>query len=423
MKIPEDFLHYVWRMKRFDVHQLYSTEGESLTILNYGQYNTNAGPDFLNAQVRIGDTLWFGHVEIHVYSSDWLKHKHEYENVILHVVLEEDAPIRNRQGCRLPCLEIKKRIPKKLLGTYRKLLHNEHWIPCQHHFEKVPDISKELWLERILIERLQAKTAMQKQRLENNNGDWEETFYQFLSRGLGMKQNSDAMDQLACRTPLSIVRKHRNSLFQLEALFFGQAGMLTPHFEEPYPRNLKKEYLFLRQKFNLTPMTGQQWNFLRLRPANFPSIRIAQLAAMLYQTFHLFNKALVAANVKELENMFELTLSNYWYDHYKFDKVSKGKFKRLGHATRQSLIINTVIPYIFLYAEERLNQETKVKTMNWLREMKPESNAIIRGWKSLGYSPDSAFKSQALIQLKTNYCDQKKCTHCNIGNAILHKVS
>lgn len=422
MKIREEFLHYVWRMKRFVYTNLYTTEGELIKIIDAGQYNTNAGPDFQNAKIRIGGNLWVGHVEIHVYSSDWLKHRHKYENVILHVVLEEDQVIYNASGCRLPCLELKKRIPAKLLGTYRKLLFNEAWIPCQHYIEKVPLITKELWLERMLIERLQDKTTLQRKRLKDNKEDWEETFYQFLARGLGMKVNSDALDQLAQRTPLAIIRKHKNSLFQLEALFFGQAGLLQHDWEDGYPKELKKEYRFLTNKFKLIPMTGHQWNFLRLRPANFPSIRIAQLAALIYQTNHLFNKTLVAASLEELENMLELKLSNYWYNHYKFDKQSKGRFKRLGKPTKHSLIINTIIPFLFLYAEQRQNEFIKEKALNWLSEMKPERNTITKGWEKLGMEAKSAFDSQALIQLKTMYCDQKKCTKCSIGHAVLKKV-
>ncbi len=421
MKIPETFLHYVWRLKKFDLQQLKTTEGEPVNILDGGNYNHNAGPDFLNARININNTLWIGHVEIHVLSSDWLKHGHQYDNVILHVVLEEDEWIYNSSGCRLPCLELKKRIPRNLLGLYQKLVHNEYWVPCQYFFPKVPEITKALWLDRLMIDRLEDKLEGQQQRLRDNTYDWEATFYHFLSKGLGMKVNSDAMEELTLRTPLAIVRKHKHSLFQLEALFFGQSGLLQPDFKEAYPKRLLKEYQFLAQKFNLQPMTGAQWNFLRLRPANFPTIRIAQLAALLYQTDNLFQKTLVAASLDELYNMLELTLSNYWFDHYRFDKVSIGKFKHMGKSTRRSLIINTICPFLFLYAEERKNEQVKQKALSWLEQLPPERNKIIRGWEKLGMQPESALKTQALIQLKTRYCEVRKCTDCSIGHSILSK--
>lgn len=425
MKVPESFLHYVWRLKRFDLSHLQTTEGEKLHILDWGQYNQNAGPDFLNARISIGFTLWIGHIEIHVKSSDWLRHGHgpEYDNVILHVVLEEDEWICNTSGARLPCLELKKRVPKKLLGTYQRLLHNEYWIPCQHHFPKVSQITKDLWLERLLVDRLEDKLDIQQRRLDHNTNDWEETFYQFMAKGLGMKVNADAMDELSQRVPLSIIRKHKHSLFQLEALFFGQSGLLQQDTREEYPKKLLKEYHFLAKKFSLCPMTGEQWNFLRLRPANFPTIRIAQLATLHYQTDNLFQKSLVAETHKEVENMLELKLSNYWYDHYRFGKDSKGKFKRLGKTSKHGLIINTVVPFLFLYAHERQQEKIKQKVMNWLEQLPPERNNIIRQWQLLGISPSSAFQTQALLQLKSKFCDQKRCTECSIGHSILSKYT
>ncbi len=421
MKVPETFLHYVWRLKKFDLHGLKTTEGDSLYILDGGHYNHNAGPDFLNARININNTLWIGHVEIHVLASDWLKHGHQYDNVILHVVLEEDEWIYNSSGCRLPCLELKKRIPHNLLGLYQKLLHNEYWIPCQYYFPRIPAITKELWLERLMIDRLEDKLAGQRQRLKDNKYDWEETFYHFLSKGLGMKVNSEAMEELSWRTPLSVVRKHKHSLFQLEALFFGQSGLLQSDLTEPYPMQLLQEYQFLARKFQLQPMTGAQWNFLRLRPANFPTIRIAQLATLLYQTDNLFQKTLSAASLEELYQMLELTLSNYWFDHYRFDKVSIGKNKRLGQSTKRSLVINTICPFLFLYADERKNEKVKQKALSWLEQLPPEHNTIIRDWEKLGVQPESAFKTQALIQLKTKYCSARRCTECSIGHSILSK--
>jgi hypothetical protein len=272
-----------------------------------------------------------------------------------------------------------------------------------------------------MVDRLEDKLAIQQERLISNTHDWEATFYQFLARGLGMKVNGDAMDELSQRVPLSVVRKHKHSLFQLEALFFGQSGLLKEGFEEPYPKKLRKEYRFLAKKFDLTPMTGAQWNFLRLRPANFPSLRIAQLSTLLYQTDNLFQKTLAAENLLELNNMLELKLSNYWYDHYRFEKKSRGQFKRLGKTSRHALIINTIVPFLFLYAHERQNEAIKEKALHWLEQLGPERNTVIRQWQKLGIEPVSAFQTQALLQLKKKYCDAKRCTECSIGHSILSK--
>jgi hypothetical protein len=280
---------------------------------------------------------------------------------------------------------------------------------------------QDLWLERLLVDRLEDKLAVQKNRFIANNHDWEASFYQFLARGLGMKVNAEAMEELSQRVPLSIIRKHKHSLFQLEALFFGQSGLLRDTIEEAYPQKLLKEYRFLSKKFDLEPMTGAQWNFLRLRPANFPSIRIAQLATLHYQTDNLFQKTLVAENLLELNNMLELKLSNYWHDHYRFGKSSKPQFKRLGKTSKHSLIINTIVPFLFLYALERQNEKVRQKCLQWLEQLGPERNKIIRQWQKLGIEPTSAFQTQALLQLKSKYCDRKRCTECSIGHSILSK--
>ena len=298
-------------------------------------------------------------------------------------------------------------------------MHNEYWIPCQHLFHKASKITRNLWLDRLLVERLESKTDEINRCLELNLHNWEETFYQFLARNFGVKVNAEPFEQLAKSIPLLTLSKHKSSLFQLEALLFGQAGLLEKAFQEEYPKKLQKEYHFLKQKHNLTPIKAESWKLMRLRPANFPTIRIAQFATLIYQSVHLFSKILAAKNVKEIENMFEIKISNYWQTHYVFDKVSIKRNKSFGKGAIHLLIINTIAPFLFLYGKAKDNDKFKEKALALLEELKPEQNHIIEEWKNLGLVPESAYQTQALLQLKNNYCNAKRCLECAIGNVVM----
>lgn len=424
--MKEDLLHYVWRSRRFDFQNLLTTIGEPLEIITTGTHNTHAGPDFFDARIRIGDTLWAGNVEMHLRASEWQNHRHgedrAYDNVVLHVVWEEDVPVLRSNGERIPCLEMQKRIAPALLKTYRELLHNEYWVPCQHHLHRVPDITRQLWLDRLMVERLEAKTATIAASLEGNQQHWEETFYQFLARNFGLKINAEPFEALARSLPLNILSKHKNNLLQIEALLFGQAGLLDVVFEDEYPQKLKKEYAFLQHKYNLSPLQGSQWKFLRLRPANFPTIRIAQFATLIHQSAHLFSKILAAQNLTELENMFELSLSNYWQTHYVFDKASTKRSKTLGQTAIHLLVINTIAPFLFVYGKLKAEPDLCDRAIRLLESVPPESNSIIDHWKSLGLAPAAAAQTQALLQLKNQYCDQKQCLRCALGNVVLKEA-
>ncbi len=421
--MKEELLHFVWRLRRFNHQELFTTEGESLEILQVGTLNHHAGPDFSDARLRIGDTFWAGNVEMHLLASDWHRHQHEedasYDNVILHVVLEEDQPIFRKSGERIPCLELKQRIPSGLSAKYLRLQHNEHWIPCQHQFYQVPEITRNLWLDRLLVERLEQRTESLQERLKWNRFDWEETFYQWLGRSFGVKVNVEPFDHLVRSLSLHILHKHKNSLFQIEALLFGQAGLLTETLEDDYPKRLREEYLFLQKKYHLTPMLGNSWKFLRMRPANFPSIRIAQFATLIYQSVHLLSKVLAVQNVTEVENMLEVQLSNYWQTHYLFDRASAKRKKRLGKNAVHLLIINTIVPFLFFYGNHKGDQTYKDLAMQLLEELRPECNNVIKKWETLGVSPQSAYQSQALLQLKNEYCNAQKCLQCAVGSAVL----
>ncbi len=419
----ENFLHYLWRTRRLSPTGLRSTEGESLEVLHPGTYNTHGGPDFTNARIRIGDTVWAGNVEMHLRASDWLAHGHHhnpaYDNVILHVVLEEDQLIVRPGGARIPCLEVAHLIPQDLKASYLKLLHSEHWIPCQPLISQVATATKTLWLERLLVDRLEQKTQHIAQALAHNRHNWEETFYQALARNFGLQINAEPFELLAKSMPLLTLAKHKNSLLQLEALLFGQAGLLTRDFQDEYPRQLQREYIHLQHKYKLTPLRGETWQFMRLRPANFPTIRIAQFATLIYQSNHLFSKMLAAADATELTHMFELKLSNYWRTHYIFDKESKSSDKKLGRSTVNLLIINTIAPFLFLYGKWHADARYQDKALTLLEKLPPESNHIIMQWRRIGISSASAYQTQALLQLKNQYCDQKRCLECAIGHAIL----
>jgi hypothetical protein len=424
--MKEEFLHYLWRLRRFNQKDLKTVEGLPIEILSVGTHNHDSGPDFLDARIKIGDTLWAGNVEIHINATDWNAHAHQkdpaYENVILHVVYEEDQPVYYKNRERIPCFELRKRIDSRVFKMYEKLQHNEYWIPCQHQFHNAPEITKKLWMDRLLVERLEQRCEKISVLLKANKHNWEETFYQCLASGFGLKVNTEPFEQLGRALPLLTLLKHKSQLFQIEALLFGQAGFLAFDFKEEYPNKLKKEFAFLQEKYELKPMAAFSWKFLRMRPANFPSIRIAQFAMLIFQSTHLFSKILAASDIAEIENALAVKVSPYWESHYVFDKEAKQKRKKsLGKRTIHLLIINIIAPIIFLYGKEKANDKYKDKAFQLLESLKPETNKIINKWGELGLKPDSAYQTQALLQLKNKHCDAQKCLSCPIGNAILNK--
>jgi len=423
--MKEEFLHFLWHYLRFDLAGLRTTEGEDLQILHPGTPNTDAGPDFVHARLRIGPTEWAGHVEMHLKASDWLKHGHSsdpaYDNVILHVVFEEDEPVLNRAGQRIPCLCLRSRIPPKLSQTYQKLVHNQQWIPCQHAIHQVDEHRRKLWLDRLMVERLEHKTRAMAERLERNGGDMEETFYQLLASSLGGRVNAEPLARLAEIAPLKLLQRHRTDPLQLEAILFGQAGLLEEAGEEEdYPMRLRREYAYLQHKYGLHPMHPPEWKFMRMRPANFPTVRIAQLATLLRQSDHLLSKALAVRQAREVEHMLEVKVSSYWQTHYRFGKPSIKRNKRLGRGTIHLVIINTLVPFLFLYGRRMGDGAFEERALALVQQLPAEDNAVIRRWSSLGLRPDSAFQSQALLQLYSHYCKPKRCLSCAIGHAILN---
>ncbi len=419
----ESFLHFLWRTRRFDAQNLRTTENQPIEIQIVGEQNTHAGPDFFNARLRIADTIWAGNVEMHLQSSEWIAHKHSddpaYDNVVLHVVFEEDLPILRTTGERIPCLELKGRIPPKLLENYQRLEHEQAWIPCQHFFRQVPEIVRLNWLDRLLVERLELKTTAIAEALKDTENHWEEAFYRLLARNFGLKVNAEPFEALARSLPLLTLAKHKTSLLQVEALLFGQAGFLKEPHRDEWPNELTREYRHLAHKYGLESLPQSQWKFLRLRPANFPTVRLAQFAALVHQSAHLFSKILETKNLRELENHFNVQLSPYWRDHFQFDKPSIKREKTLGRDFVHLIVINTIVPFLFHYGKIRDLDEPQKRALTLLEELPPEANNIVDGWVALGVPARHAFQTQALIHLKTRYCDQKRCLECAVGNAIL----
>lgn len=419
--MKESILHYIWQQKLFAAHDMKTTTGEDVEVIDVGKLNTDAGPDFFNAKIRIGDTLWAGNVEIHSRSTDWSKHNHHsdkaYDSVILHVVNEADADVFRIDGENIPQVELV--YSKKIEMAYEQLIHEQKWIPCADKIMVVPSIFIQSWKNALLMERLEQKMLAIETLLNANNQHWEEAFYITLARNFGFGTNSQAFENLAKSTPLTVLGKHKDNLFQLEALLFGQAGLLQADNQDEYVVGLKKEYEFLSVKFDLQPMNAVQWKLLRLRPDNFPHVRIAQFAALIHASSKLFSKILENPDVSFLRTLFACKPSDYWQAHYLFAHESYKKEKKLGTQSINVILINTVVPFLFCYAYQKNNQILKDRALELLEQIPAEKNAIISGWLHLGLKLESAYDSQALLHLKKNYCDDKKCLRCRIGNKVL----
>jgi hypothetical protein len=425
--LPEEFLQYIWENRLFYTDNLTTTTGERVEVVKTGQRNSDSGPDFFNAKIKIGETVWAGNVEIHKKSSDWQKHNHQndmaYDSVILHVVETDDSPVKRANNKTIPTLLLK--YPERLRINYQNLLDAQTWIACQNQFHKVNPVVLQLGFNRLMIERLEDKTGEILERLEQNNNDWNETFYQVLAKMFGFKVNAIPFELLAKSLSLKTLAKHKNSLLQLEALLFGNAGLLnTQLLGDSYFLQLRNEYSFLYKKYKLKGIESHLWKFMRLRPGNFPTIRISQLAALIYRSHGLFSKIIEIDKIDELKKLFEVSASEYWNSHYNFNKLSKrNSKKRLGETSVNVLIINIVIPFLFVYGEKQNRDYLKNRALEFLEQLPPERNSIISNWKKLGIETRSAFETQALLQLKNIYCKKKKCLNCQIGVKIVKNAT
>lgn len=430
----EKLLHYTWQHKLYPLATLTTTHGETVEIIDPGLHNTNAGPDFFNAKLKIGNTLWVGNVEIHDRSSDWFRHHHEtdsaYNNVILHVAETIDTEVTTQDGRTLPQLSLS--VPAKVQQNYEELLSEEKYPPCYRVIPSVNTLLVHSWLSALVTERLENKTERIHRIISASAGDWERACFVTLARNFGFGVNSDTFEQWALQFPLSAAGKHRDNLFQLEALFFGQAGLLdTATMNEKqrqavatddYFQKLQKEYAFLAHKFSLQPIDGKLWRFLRLRPQNFPHIRIAQLIDLYYRGTASFSKLLEAETPEQMRACLSASAGGYWETHYRFGVETERETKHLQAASIDLLLINTLAPLLFAYGRHRMDEELCERAFHLLESLKPEQNFIIRSWRLAGLKVETAADSQALIELRRNYCDPKDCLRCRFGYEYLKKT-
>ena len=420
----EDLLQYIWNFQLFNSLSLLTTEDELVSIVRSGTQNFDSGPDFFNGQVRIGQTLWVGNIEIHIRSSDWVKHNHQndvaYSKIILHVVWEDDQPVMQENGQKVPTIELKGLVKKSVFEKFEVLQNAKTWIPCETEIGSVDKFVKIQTIERMLVERLELKSNRLNQILLLRKNDWEATLYQLLAKYFGFKTNAVPFELLANSTDFNLIRKHRNNENQLLALFFGQAGFLHSEFRGDFPDKLKKEYSFLASKYDLQALNQSIWKFMRMRPSNFPTVRIAQFVGIFIKNANLFQAIIEATEVSELQKLFKVETHPYFETHYQFDiPASKKQPKKLGASSVDVLLINVVIPILFNYGKHIADERIKERAIEFLQAITWERNSITKKWKELGMPISSAFDSQALIQLKNENCSHIKCLTCGIGNAIL----
>lgn len=426
MDFSENFLHFIWQFRLLNSANLYCQDGEELQVLHPGSLNKHAGPDFTGSKLVIDGLSWVGDVEIHLKSSDWLAHGHQYDaaynSVVLHVVYQHDSPIYRTNGSLVPVLVLKDLFSSHLLRNYTELIAAVNPFPCQKHLAGVDQLIVDAFLSRVLISRFEQKSKEVFQKLSNNRGDWEQTFYYFLARNFGFKVNAVPFELLADALPLPVFSKHKDNALQIAALVFGQAGFLEMPFFDVYPKQLQNEYAFLKKKYSLIPIDPVLWKFLRMRPQNFPTVRLAQFAALMLKSKYLFSKIIEAGSVAEVRTLFsDLPVNEYWQTHYHFHKNTRKVIVQPGQQSIDNIIINTVCLFLFCYGKYTDQPELVDRALDFLEKIHPETNAIVSQYISAGLKVDCAFTTQALLQLNKCYCSQKKCLNCAIGIKILKK--
>lgn len=421
--MKEDLLHYLWQYKLFYTSNLKTTNGATIDVVFVGEPNTNSGPDFFNAQLRIDKQLWAGNVEIHVKSSDWYVHNHEndenYDNVILHVVWEHDVEVFTKDNNEMPTLELQQLVSKDLLTTYHKLFSKQQkWINCEKDISTVDSFVIEHFKERLYVERLEQKALLIEELLVASNNNWEAVLFQLLAKNFGLKTNANAFFEMAQQIDFSIVRKEAKQGFNLESLFFGQLGMLDKTSENTYYNQLKKEYNYQLKKHKLPKTDRSKVEYFRLRPPNFPTIRISQLASLYSSQQHLFSELMQLKTTDEFYNFLSVSVSDFWKTHYTFEKESPKQSKKLTKSFIDLLLINTIIPLKFVYLKQ-YDKFDQAKFMKLIQQLMPEKNSVIDNFTTLKIEAKNAFDTQALLQLKRNYCEQQKCLQCAVGNFLL----
>jgi hypothetical protein len=429
----EGLIHYCWMHKLFPLKELKTTDGKSIEVIDPGLHNHNAGPDFFNAKVKIDGTLWVGNVEIHDKASDWYVHGHDkdgrYDNVILHIAGQIDTTVQTSNGHLLPQMQLD--VPQKVKDHYQELITIDQYPPCYQIIPQLTTLMIHSWMNALQTERLEQKTEAIQQRVDQCNGSWESAYFVTLARNYGFGINGEAFETWARSIPLLDVDHHRDNLFQIEAIFMGQAGLLEldaiperyqqEALKEGYFTKLRDEYLYLAHKFSLHPMDYKLWRFLRLRPQNFPHIRIAQLANLYFQRKAGLSQLLECDTVEKMENSLKTSVTPYWETHYTFGSSSEKNEKNLSPFSLNLLMINTAIPMLFAYGRHKSSDKLCDRAFDFLEQLKAENNFIVRMWEQCGLKVENAADSQALIQLKKEYCDKKDCLRCRIGYEYLKR--
>ena len=417
----EDFISFLWSQRLY-TSPLYTTDGNSIEVYSPGFLNHDAGPDFFNAKIKIDSVTWVGNVEIHVNATDWFKHKHHldeaYNNTILHICFLCDGQAVSKAGLEIPQVELKTFCIQSSMDIYNTMMQNVKWIPCENMLSRVEDIKVFKCFESCLVERLIQKAQSVTLLLNNYNHDWMQVFFICLARAFGFRVNAMPFELLAQSTPINLILKNADNLHTLEALLFGQAGMLSEQHHDPYPVALYQEYQYLKHKYNLKTVPYSVWKFMRIRPTGFPTIRISQLAAFFHVNHTILPDLINGASYSSLTEALQISASQYWNTHHKFDVKAPLNVKNMGKDSVMSIIINAFIPYLFSY-QRNTNAEFQHQVTDLLFSMPPENNKVVRYWNTIGPKITSAAQSQALLQLKSNYCDQKQCLNCLIGHAIL----
>lgn len=420
--MKEDFLHYIWKFKKFDSLNLKSVQGELITILKTGDYLELAGPDFFNAHIEIGNQKWAGNVEIHLKSSDWYLHNHEkdpaYKNVILHVVWENDTAIFRENNTEIPVLVLKDYVSKEIIENYKALVSPKTWIFCERELRDIDRFVFKNWQERLFFERLERKSKFITQLLEETNKDWEAVLFCLLAKNFGLNTNGNSFLQISMAIPFSVIRKESFEIENLEALLFGTAGLLEVEKEDVYYKDLKFRYFYLLHKYQIEKTYTEPLQFFKLRPDNFPTIRLSQLAALYHKHQNLFSKIIDLKSVDAVYRLLSVSASSYWQNHYQFDKESPKKSKTLSKSFIDLLIINTIIPLQFTYSYI-IGESISEDLIDFMNEVTSEKNVIIDKFNSFGLQSKTAFESQTLLELKNEYCERKACLKCAIGLELL----
>ena len=424
MAISEELIHFIWRFRLFDQFGLKSYADEHVEILDPGMPNRDAGPDFHLAKVKVGETVWVGHVEIHTEAKQWEAHGHQhdpaYDNVVLHVIWDGYCPVFRQDDTEIPTVLLSNYVDSNLLWHYDELMKSLDWIPCEHRLAELPELQGVQLMSRMLIDRLERKYGYVYSLLEETKHDWERVTAVLLCRAFGMRVNKEAFTELGMRFPLGLIEKYKGDALKVEALLFGQAGLLPAQYSDDYPRALKNEYAYLRQLHHLQPMEAISWKFMRMRPVNFPTVRIGQLAALFRVFPRLFSTILETDDMQVFQQKLLDALPNaYWNDHYHFGKPCADRKNHLPESFVQHLIINGPVLVLYAYGKYMGQQRWIDKAMDWLEGIPAEQNQIIRRFWVLGLHPKNAGDTQGLLYLKTDYCDNKRCLDCQAGQFLL----